>query len=176
MKKILYAIPVGLLTLCSSCSDKSSNKMDNGAAAKNLAAAHGVNQAILSGDVSKLGDFIATDAVDHAGMGEGDIKGLDSIKAMLGKMKSMMKDMTQDIVKELADSDYVFQWMHFTGTSTMPDMGMPAGTKYDMTAIEASKYKDGKIIEHWEFMQPSDVMKMMPKGGLPPKMDSSMHK
>ncbi|HVT85125.1 MAG TPA: hypothetical protein VHD35_07965 [Chitinophagaceae bacterium] len=54
-------------------------------------------------------------------------------------------------------------------------MGMPAGTKYDMTAIEVTKMKDGKATEHWEFMQPSEMMKMMaqPQQG---QADSTMHK
>jgi hypothetical protein len=30
-----------------------------------------------------------------------------------------------------------------------------------MTSIEVSKYKDGKAIEHWNFMEMREVMKMM---------------
>ena len=40
-------------------------------------------------------------------------------------------------------------------------MGMKAGERYDISALEVSKFKDGKVVEHWSFMQPSDMMKMM---------------
>ena len=41
-------------------------------------------------------------------------------------------------------------------------MGVPPGSKYDMNAMEVSKFKDGKAVEHWTFMQPREMMKMMP--------------
>jgi predicted SnoaL-like aldol condensation-catalyzing enzyme len=41
-------------------------------------------------------------------------------------------------------------------------MGMPKGP-YDMTAIEVSKFKDGKAVEHWSFMNMQEMMKMMPQ-------------
>jgi predicted ester cyclase len=62
-------------------------------------------------------------------------------------------------VKDLADNEYVFSWMRFTGTSN-GSMGMPAGP-YDMKSIEVARFKDGKIVEHWTFMDMQDVMKMM---------------
>jgi len=39
----------------------------------------------------------------------GDIKGLDSIKAELTKIHTMVSDMKTEVVKELGDSEYVFQ-------------------------------------------------------------------
>jgi hypothetical protein len=53
----------------------------------------------------------------------------------------------------------------------MPSMGMPAGTNVDMSPIEVSKFKDGKATEHWTFMQPAEMMKMMPAMGN--KMDTT---
>jgi hypothetical protein len=56
-------------------------------------------------------------------------------------------------------------------------MGMPTGP-FDMDAIELSKYKDGKAVEHWGFMEMQDMMKMMPPPAQQPgnKMDTSMKK
>ena len=71
------------------------------------------------------------------------------------------KDAKAEIIKELADDDYVFSWMRFTGSSD-GSMGMPAGP-YDMTSIEVVKFKDGKAVEHWGFMEPREMMKMMAK-------------
>jgi len=69
-----------------------------------------------------------------------------------------MKDMKTETVREVADGDYVYSWMRYTGTSD-GTMGMPNGP-YDMAAIVA-KFKDGKAIEHWNFMETQSMMKMM---------------
>ena len=172
MKRIHFAIFAGLSCFFISCNEnKTSETKSTSNGDKNLASAHAVNKAIETGDVSKLGDYIATDGVDHAGP-KGDIKGLDSIKAMLGKIHTMATGMQMSTTKELADDEYVFQWMHFSGTSASAEMGLPPGTKFDMSAIEVSKFKDGKSTEHWEFMQPSDMMKMM--GGADAMTDHKM--
>lgn len=143
-------------------------------ARKNLEACAMVNKAILSGDMAVLDKVLSEDAVDHAGM-HGDLVGREAIKTELGKMHSMAPDMKMEVIREIADDDYVFQWLRFSGTAATADMGMPAGTKFDMSAVEVVKFKDGKAVEHWEFMQPSDMMKMMEhhKGM---GMDSTMHK
>jgi len=178
MKKIHFAVATAMLCCCISCNSGTgtSDNTTSSAAQKNLDACRGVNKAIETGDVSNLDSFIAADAVDHAGM-MGDIKGVDSIKAELAKIHNMASDMKMETVKELADDEYVFQWLRFTGTAATGDMGMTPGTKFDMTAIEVSKFNnEGKATEHWEFMQPTDMMKMMPQNDMGMKMDSAVHK
>ena len=177
MKQFLVTISAGLACFCISCNDKAGTT--DSATQKNLDAIHNINKAIQTGDVSKLGDYISTDAVDHGGP-KGDIKGLDSIKAEIARMSTSSKDMKSETVKEVADNEYVFQWQHSTGTTTTADMGMPAGTKYDMNSIEVTKHKDGKAIEHWTFLSPQEMMKMMPPPPPPAPtkdmMDSANHK
>ena len=82
-------------------------------------------------------------------------------------------DMKMEVIKEMADDDYVFSWMRYTGTSD-GSMGMPKGP-YDMTAIEVVKFKDGLAIEHWGFMEPREMMKMMgtPQPSMEGKTDTT---
>jgi len=169
MKKFFYII----IAACFFVACKSDKKENGAQGEKNLAAASAVHKSVESGDVSKLGDYIAADAVDHAGK-NGDIKGLDSIKTELAKYKEMSTDMKSEITKEMGDNDYTFQWMRFTGTASTADMGMPVGTKYNMTAIHVCKFKDGMIVEHWEFRQPVDLMKMMPRQPMDNKDSTKM--
>jgi predicted SnoaL-like aldol condensation-catalyzing enzyme len=79
---------------------------------------------------------------------------------MVVMMKSMGTDQKTEVVKALADDEYVMGWMHWTGVSNGTSPDMPAGP-YDMRAIEVVKFKDGKATEHWTFMEPGEVMKMM---------------
>jgi len=71
--------------------------------------------------------------------------------------------MKSEIKKVFADDDYVMAWMRWTGTADGSMPGMPAGP-YDMTAIEVVRFKDGKAVEHWAFMEPREMMKMMGGG------------
>jgi len=165
MKKLLSVSLAGLLCFCLSCNDKK-EKEDSGGmsdkAKKNLESSHIVSDAFMSGDPSKIDSAVASDFVDHTDMGD---KGRDSLKAMITNMKKTMGDMKMTLIKEVADDDYVFSEMEFTGTSN-GEMGMPKGP-YDLHGIEVVKCKDGKAIEHWEYMRNDDVMKMM-KMMMPP--------
>lgn len=161
MKKLLLIIPSAMLFCCISCNNDKASSGGNAVAEKNLSAVHGIDKAIESGDVSKLGDYIATDAIDHTGE-NGEVKGLDSIKAALATIHTMGTDMKSEVLKELADSFTVMQWVRYTGNSKMPMGSSPAGAKYDMTVVHVSKLKDSKVTDHWEYMTMADMMKMMP--------------
>ena len=157
MKKLLFIFSAGFFCLLISCnSKKEAGGGMSDAAKKNLASSHIVSDAFMSGDVSKIDDAVAPDFVDHTDMGD---KGRDSLKSMITNMKKTMGDMKMTLIKEVADDDYVFSEMEFTGTSN-GEMGMPKGP-YDVHGIEVVKFKDGKAIEHWEYERNDDVMKMM---------------
>lgn len=144
------------------------DKKDNAMAEKNLAASHIINKAFESGDTSAIDKAVADNFVDHTDMGD---KNRDSLKAMIVVMKKEFPDMKMEIIKEVADNDYVFSLLRWTGTSN-GQMGMPKGP-YDMKAMEVVRYNDGLAVEHWTYMQPANVIKMMPP--MPQaKMDDKM--
>ena len=171
MKKNVLMISAFAALFLISCSDKKESEGGmSEAAKKNLETNHAIVKMFEAGDWSKVGDYIATDAIDHgAGPTGGDVVGLDSIKANFDAMGQMMGDMKNEVIKELADDDYVMSWMKQTATAKvdMPEWGMKKGQPNTYSAIEVSKYnKDHKIIEHWSFMSMADMMKMM-GGGSP---------
>jgi predicted ester cyclase len=132
----------------------------SGTAKKNLEVNQAIMKAYEAGDFSKMGDYIATDAVDHAGE-SGDIKGLENIIAEMKRYKSMMKDTRTEIIREMADNEYVITWAKFSGTLTADGMGMKAGDKMNTSSVDVAKFKDGKATEHWTFMDSAEMMKMM---------------
>ena len=177
MKKILSLFAITSLIILVSCgSDKtektasdsmSSDKKDNSMAEKNLAAMHAVNNAFETGNTGALDSVIADNFVDHTD--RGDKKGLDSLRAMITWMRADSKDMKAEIKKELADDDYAMAWMRFTGTSAG---GMGKAGPYEMNSVEVVKFKNGKAVEHWAFVDMQDMMKMMPAGKMDDKMKS----
>jgi len=167
MKKLFFSSILFLLAcLYFSCNNAGTAGGMSDKAKKNLDNARAIAKMFEAGDWSKSGDYIAADAVDHAGM-QGDVKGLDAIKANFDNMGKMMGDFKNEVVKEMADDDYVFQWMKETGTAKadMPGM-MKAGETKTYNCVEVSKFNaDSKVVEHWTFMDMSDMMKMMPQQG-----------
>jgi predicted SnoaL-like aldol condensation-catalyzing enzyme len=155
MKKLVFATTLAVICFCS-YGQKSSM---SSTAQKNLASARAVVKMFESGDFSKMGDYIAADAVDHSEMGE--VKGLDSIRARFNQMSTMMGSFKNEPVRELADDEYVFQWLKETSTAKTDAMGMKAGQTMTMDAIEVSRFSNGKIVEHWSFLNAADAMKMM---------------
>jgi hypothetical protein len=158
MKKYSLGFAIALTIFCLSCNNQQPGA-PSATAQKNLDAMKAVRQAIDSKDYSKLGDFIASDAVDHAGE-HGDIKGIDSIKSEI-QIWTTMADEKTEVIKELADDDYVMSWVHDAGKYKADGEGHKAGDTFDLQTIEVAKFKDGKVTEHWTMMQPTDVMKMM---------------
>jgi len=131
------------------------------AAAKNLETSHVVNKAFETGDFSAVRALLAEDAVDHSGQ-TGDIKGADSILAMMQSWAKMATNMKSSVIKELADKEYVFQWMKSTGTMAEDGFGMKKGESFDSEAIEVTKFNgEGKMTEHWTFMSYAEMAKMM---------------
>lgn len=181
MKKLSVPFLFVLSTLVTSCNNQQAGMSDR--ARKNLETATAIAKMFESHDWSKVGDYIAADAVDHSGP-RGEVKGLDNIKAEFQEFGNTMSDMKNEVVKELADDDYAFQWMKESWTLTKDDMGMKAGSKMNTDAIEVSKFNaDGKVTDHWSFISVNDMMKMMPQGNMgnmgadtsKMKMDTTKH-
>ena len=164
MRKILFMVLGGLpfvFTACNNATESSTASAPPKASAmaeKNLASSQIVTKAFESGDISMIDSAVAADFVDHTDRGD---MGRDSLKAMIQMVHKEFPDMKTEVIREVADDDYVFSLMRFTGTSN-GQMNMPKGP-YDMHAVQVVRFKDGKAVEHWEYMQPKEMMAMMPK-------------
>ncbi|HET9823925.1 MAG TPA: ester cyclase [Chitinophagaceae bacterium] len=178
MNKLITIASAGLTLVFISCNSSGGGGTQG---EKNMETVKTVDRAIESGDMSKLDQYITADAVDHAGE-HGEVKGLDSIKANLGRMHDEYKDLKVEELQQASNGDYVFTLSRFQGTNTVPSMGAPAGTHFDMTSVEVVKFNsDGKATEHWGYVSMADAMKMagggnmemMPGGS---KMDTSKMK
>ncbi|MES2431772.1 MAG: nuclear transport factor 2 family protein [Bacteroidota bacterium] len=147
MKKLFF--PFIVIIICASCSNEGGM---SATAKKNIEVNNAVMKAYESGDFSRMGDYIAADAVDHGGE-HGDVKGLDSIVSEMKRFRAQMPDMKMTMTRSLADDEYVYVWSTMTGTM----MGKPT----TMSGVDIAKFKDGKAVEHWVFMDPKEMMMMM---------------
>jgi predicted ester cyclase len=169
MKQISLAIAVMATVVLSSCNnsetsstmasdskDSTGNSMDQ----QNLEKNRSMYTAIQKGDSATIRSMIADDAVDHQSPNGQEVKGVDSITHMLSDIHNHVKDMKFDVVADAIKGDYIFAMVDMKGTATDNTMGMPAGSKMDGKTVDVVKVKDGKMVEHWGFMDWQDVMKM----------------
>ncbi len=166
MKKIQFICGCFALFLVSCGGDASkpatteaapAEKTTSSMAQKNLDAMHAVDKAFETGDASGLDSVIAPNFVDHTDKGD---KNRDTLKAMIKMWHDADKTMKMETLKEVADDDYVFSQTHVSGTGD--GVMMPKGP-YDMHSVEVVKFKDGKAVEHWGYMEMGEVSKMMEK-------------
>ena len=169
MKKLIFAAVV----LCFFASCKDSGTADNSQNEKNLENNKKVYQAIQTGDAAVIDSLIASDAIDHQGPKGMDVKGPDSVRHMLADMHNHVKDLKLEVIADAANGDYIFAMAHISGTMNDASMGMPAGSKMDEKGVDVIKLKDGKMIEHWGFVDPNEMMKHMQSMPMDHKMDSS---
>jgi predicted ester cyclase len=181
MKKYLFLL-FGTALVATACNNSStgtasdskmSDSTGNNSAQDNLAKNRSVYTAIENGDSATISGLIASDAVDHEGPNGTEVKGGPNIVHMLSDMHNHIKDLKFDVLSDAAKGDYVFSMVQIKGTTNDNSWGTPAGTKMDSKGVDVVKIRDGKMVEHWGFMDPNDMMKMM---GNHPPMGDSAHK
>lgn len=151
MRKLLSLLLIAVFSFFVSCTSDSGGM--SATAKKNIEVNDAITKAYEAGEFDKMGDYMAADAIDHSGE-QGDIVGLENIVAEMKKWKAMMPDMKGTTKRTLADDEYVFTWSESTGTMN--------GQQVKMSGVDIAKFKDGKAVEHWMYMDPKDMMKMMP--------------
>ena len=178
MKRLLIAIAsVALLYSCDNTTAVAGTEEEN-AAARNTENVKAIYRAIETGDVAGLDSLLADDAVDHnANMDGSDIRGKDSIIAMLSKIHTYFDGLKVEFMSDAtsADGSYHFTMNRMTGTAKENPWGMPVGMKMDDTSVDVIKIRDGKATDHWGFMSMGDfqeIMKSM-EGGQPNTADTS---
>ncbi len=169
MKKLLPLLFLAVPLLFQACADKKEAGGMSERAKKNSESMNGVISAINSRDLDKLDQYMAADIVDHAAM-NGPARGVEGVKQDLREQMKFTSEMKAEVIKELADDEYVMSWLKFKGTMVMDGMGKKKGEIMESTAIELAKFNaEGKAIEHWTFMEPAEMMKMMSgMGQMPP--------
>ena len=124
-----------------------------------------VYKAIESGNFDGIDTLMADDMVDHDMHTGANVKGKDSVIAMLKGIHSMFKDVKFNVLASSYDAEhgYVMTLVEVSGTTMQADHGMPANTPFSSKSVDVVQVKNGKAVEHWEYTDPIEMMKMMPE-------------
>jgi predicted ester cyclase len=153
MKKILFAVAAFFGCLLIACNNTGNSGND-----KNISTSRDIFNGIETGDTTKLSS-IAHDAVDHGGP-YGDVTSGDSIKGMLAQIHNHIRDLKIEIINDVASGDYVYTWNKWTGTALDSSMGFAPNQPFTTTGVDIVKFRDGKAVEHWGFVDQKDVIAM----------------
>jgi len=147
-----------LIAVLMSCQSNHQNPNE----AKYKAAYVAVNKIMDSGNADELDAYIAENAIDHQSDPNITNKtGLEGIKDVFRYYHKIFPDLKTTIHSMAVSGDTLFGYITSTGTSAEPFMGMPAGQQQTMNAVDVVVFEGEKMVEHWGFMDMSDVMKMM---------------
>ncbi|MGE5518476.1 MAG: nuclear transport factor 2 family protein [Candidatus Dadabacteria bacterium] len=167
MKRSILPLVLGMMVIFTACNNSGTTSSNNTADSssntteQNLAKNRSVYKAIETGDSATIRGLIADDAVDHQGPQGTEVKGGAEITHMLADIHNHVDGLSFDVVSDAAKDDYVFAMVDMKGTTKDNLWGMPAGTKLDGRSVDVIKVKDGKMVEHWGFIDPKDMMKQM---------------
>lgn len=114
------------------------------------------------GDVDGLDAYIANDAIEHQIDSSITTKtGLEGIKDIFRYYHKVFPDLKTTVRSVAVSGDTLFAYLSQTGTTSEPYIGIPAGQQMTMNSVDMIVFKDGKMNEHWGFMDMTDATNMM---------------
>ncbi len=110
--------------------------------------------------------LVAADFVDHQADTSLKSTGIQLFKDEVAMFRTAFPDFHQEIMGMATNGDRTYVLLHITGTNTGAWGNMPAtGKAIDVMGADVSRFVDGKVAEHWGYME---EMKMMGQLGLWP--------
>ena len=172
MKKHLAAfLLIPFIALLVSCQSNKQNKMDE----QHKATYAAVIKIMDSGDADGLDAYIANDAVEHQIDSSITTKtGLEGIKDIFRFYHKVFPDLKTTIYSVAVSGDTLFAYLSQTGTTAEPYMGMSTGQQMTMNSVDVIVFKDGKMNEHWGFMDMTEATNMMKMMNMMPEEKSTM--
>lgn len=89
-------------------------------------------------------------------------KGPEALKISMQPYLVGFPDMKLTIEREIAEGNFVVEYVRANGTHTAPLAGIPAtNKKINVTGIITSKFKDSKIVETWSLFDQFGLMQQL---------------
>ena len=85
--------------------------------------------------------MLSTTYLDHQGLGQGDLSGLDEFRRVVAVARSAYEKLDVHIEDLLIDGDKVAARLRWSGARS--------GRRVQRETIDILRIKDGKAVEHW---------------------------
>jgi steroid delta-isomerase-like uncharacterized protein len=106
---------------------------------------------LFSADDEALADeVLAPDVVFHGTTGDGELRGIEEMKAFVAQYRRAFPDARSTVEDQLADGDKVVTRWRARGTHRGELGPMPAtGREFEMDGVTIERIADGRIAEVW---------------------------
>lgn len=130
-----------------------------------------VEEGYNKGNLNLLDEIFTKDAINHdasqPNLGRGPAGARESMRGYL----TAFPDAKVTIEREIAEGDYVVQYLSTTGTHSGPFGPVPAtGKKATVTGVIISKFENGKVVETWSLW---DLLSLMKQIGIVPTPETA---
>jgi ketosteroid isomerase-like protein len=149
-----------VILIFASCSDHggaTTSANTNSTIQKNLAINAALFRAVETGDRVALDTLISNNLLDHNGINNKLTTNADSIREMLAGYHIQLKDFKIRIIAAAANEDYVFTYEDVTGKTLDGTKEQPDGVPIHNNPVDLVRIKNGKVVEHWEFVNSNKI-------------------
>ncbi len=109
-----------------------------------------------------LDEIFSIDAINHDPSQPNLGRGPGGARESMQVYTTAFPDAEITIEREIAEGDYVVQYLRTSGTHTGPLANIPAtGKKTNVTGVVISKFKDGKVVETWSLWDQLTLMQQL---------------
>jgi steroid delta-isomerase-like uncharacterized protein len=117
-------------------------------------------------DVALADDVFAADVVFHGAVPDGDLRGVDAMKAFLAAYRAAFPDAVSTVEDQVAEGDRVVTRWRARGTHDGPLGDLPAtGRAFEMDGVTIERIEGGRIAEVWVARDELGLMRQL--GALP---------
>lgn len=184
MKHFLLALPLSMLVACGGGSNPERDKMlaDHkamlAADSTNKAATEQMKQATQrfldtwwTGKTDGLGEIVADNFTSHMAMPGVTSTGIQQLKDMIAISSAAFTESKAEDLRMTAEGDRVIAHYRWTAKNTGAMMeGMPAtNLPVDVYTVDILRFANGKIVEHWGYMEEMKMMEQLGMMGDPAK-------
>lgn len=121
-----------------------------------------------AGDVDSIGDFVATDVVDHGAL-PGAPPDLEGVKMLGGMLRTAFPDRETTVHKLIAEEDRIAAVHTIRATNTGEFMGTPpTGKSFEVNSIHIARIAGGKMAEHWGLLDQAGMLMQLGVMPMPP--------
>lgn len=161
MRTTLFALLLSLAFLSCNQEQKTEVKEDDSNSQAMVDMTRQIYKAMETGDRATLERLIADDATDHGGSADGGDAKRPEIINMLSDVHKHIDNLKIDIEEVAASNDKTFALVKMSGKTNKAIWGMPANHDMGSRSVDLLKFRDGKITDHWGFMEQTEVTAMM---------------
>jgi steroid delta-isomerase-like uncharacterized protein len=124
-----------------------------------------------TGDETLAEEVLAPDVVFHGTRGDGELRGIDEMKAFIARYRAVFPDACSTVEDQVAEADKVVTRWRARGTHRGA-MGPFAATdhEFEMDGVTIERIADGRIAEVWVAR---DELGLLHQLGLVPEPDAA---